>query len=168
VVAYFVLSIVTLTGVIALPKPEFLPYLGLVVGVFLIGMMLYTFFELVSRPSRVCIDNNGVEGQRGKNTAWQVPKESIDSVYVSEVVNRKGKKRVIYHGEINLHLKDGSFRNVLEQPHTIEEDHAPVAAMVEDSVTPLTLYNAYTDLQMAGLHVAQTLGIECQYDQRVK
>ncbi len=175
VVAYFVLSIVTLTQVIALPKPEFLPYLGIVVGVFLIGMMLYTLYELINRSSRVVIDNNGVEGKRGNNTAWQVPKESIDSVYVSEVVNRKGKKHLVYHGEINLHLKDGSFRNVLEQPHTVEEDHTDATEKLkrkndelEETVTPLTLYNAQTDLQMAGLHIAQTLGIECQYDQRIK
>ncbi len=178
VVVYFVLSIVTLTGVIALPRPEFLPYLGLVVGVFLVGMMIYTFFELVNRPGRVVIDNNGVEGRRGKATAWQVAKESIDSVYVSEVVNRKGKKHVVYHGEINLYLKDGSFRTVLEQPHTVEEDHAAASSDsenprrknddIEETVTPLTLYNAHTDLQMAGLHIAQTLGIECQYDQRIK
>ncbi len=168
VIAYFVLSIVTLTQVIALPKPEFLPYLGIVVGVFLIGMILYTLYELINRPNRVVIDNNGVEGKRGNNTAWQVVKESIDSVYVSEIVNRKGKKRVVYHGEINLHLKDGSFRNVLEQPHTMEEDQMPSIASADETVTPLTLYNSQTDLQMAGLHIAQTLGIECQYDQRVK
>ncbi len=168
VVAYFVLSIVTLTQVIALPKPEFLPYLGIVVGVFLIGMMLYTLFELINRPSRVVVDNNGVEGKRGNNAAWQVPKESIDAVYVSEVVNRKGKKRVVYHGEINLHLKDGSFRSVLEQPHTVEEENVPAAPISDETVIPLTLYNAQSDLQMAGLHVAQTLGIECQYDQRIK
>jgi hypothetical protein len=168
VIAYFVLSIVTLTGIIALPKPEFLPYLGLVVGVFLIGMMLYTFFELVNRPGRVVIDNGGVQAKRGQATAWQVHKESIDSVYVSEVVNRKGKKRVIYHGEINLYLKDGSFRNILEQPHTVEDDHAAPTPISDETVTPLTLYNAQTDLQMAGLHVAQTLGIECEYDQRIK
>jgi len=168
VIAYFVLSIVTLTKVIALPKPEFLPYLGIVVGVFLIGMMLYTFYELINRPNRVVIDNNGVEGKRGNNTSWQVHKESIDSVYVSEVVNRKGKKRVIYHGEINLHLKDGSFRNVLQQPHTVEENHVAAQPVTDETVTPLTLYNAQTDLQMAGLHIAQTLNIECQYDQRIK
>ncbi|MEP6984934.1 MAG: hypothetical protein ABI970_05035 [Chloroflexota bacterium] len=168
VIAYFVLSIVTLTQVIALPKPEFLPYLGLVVGIFLIAMMLYTFYELINRPNRVVVDNNGVEGLRGKNTAWQVPKESIAAVYVSEVVNRKGKKRVIYHGEINIHLKDDSFRSILEQPHTVEDDHAAPTPVTDDTVIPLTLYNAQTDLQMAGLHVAQTLGIECLYDQRIK
>ncbi len=168
VVAYFVLSIVTLTGVIALPKPEFLPYLGLVVGIFLIGLMLYTFYELINRANRVVIDNNGVEALRGSKPAWQVYKESIDAVYVSEVVNRKGKKRVVYHGEINLHLKDGTFRNVIEQPHTMEETHAAAEPIDQETVTPLTLYNAQTDLQMAGLHIAQTLGIECEYDQRIK
>lgn len=168
VVAYFVLSIVTLSGVIALPKPEFLPYLGIAVGVFLILMMLYTLYELINRPNRVVINNDGVEGKRGNRTAWQVAKESIDSIYVSEVVNRKGKKRVVYHGEINLFLKDGNFRSLLEQPHTIEEDKVPAAPITEETVTPLTLYNAQTDLQMAGLHVAQTLGLQCQYDQRIR
>ena len=166
VIAYFVLSIITLTKVIALPKPEFLPYLGLVVGVFLVGMMLYTFSELLNRPSRIVVDNNGVEGRRGERTAWQIDRGQIDSVYVSEIVNRKGKKRVIYHGEINIHLKDGSFRSILEQPHSVEEDYPPTQS--EEGVVPLTLYNAQTDLQMAGLHVAQTLGITCQYDQRLK
>ena len=55
VIAYFVLSIVTLSGVIALPKPEFLPYLGIVVGVFLIGLLLYTLYELINRPNRVVV-----------------------------------------------------------------------------------------------------------------
>ncbi len=168
VVAYFVLSLVTLQGAIALPKPEFLPYLGIVVGVFILGMFLYTLYELFNRPNRVVIDNMGVTGLRGKKRSWQVHTEQISAVYVSEITNRKGKKRNIYHGELNLYLKDGSFRNLLQQPNAVEEDIVPDPNDVEESVTPLTLYNAQSDLQMAGLHVAQTLGVECQYDRRTK
>lgn len=167
IIAYFVLSIITLTKIIALPKPEFLPYLGLVVGAFLVGLMLYTLNEMIKRPNRIVVDNYAVEGRRGEHTIWQVTKDTISSVYVSEVVNRKGKKHIVYHGEINLHLRDGSFRSLLDQPHSVEEDIA-ADHPTEDSVVPLTLYNAKSDLQMAGLHVAQTLGLECQYDQRVK
>ncbi len=168
VVAYFVLSIVTLQGGIALPKPEFLPYLGIVVGVLLLGMMLYTLFEIINKPNRVVVNNDGVAWMRGNRLAQQIHTEQIAEIFVSEVVNIKGKKQTIYHGELNLHLKDGSFKTILQQPHQVEEEHNALPEKAEEELVPLTLYNAYTDLQMAGLHVAQTLGVECQYDRRAK
>lgn len=182
VVVYFVLSIVTLQGGIALPKPEVLPYLGIAVGVFLFGAMLYTLYEIINKPNRIVVTNEGVSWMRGNRQAEQVLNEQIDSVYVSEIVNIKGNKRTIYHGELNLLLKDGSFKTVLQQPHQVEEEYEKRKSMmrltddgeledaddVMEAVVPLTLYNAYTDLQMAGLHVAQTLGVECQYDRRAK
>lgn len=167
VIAYFVLSIVTLQGRIALPKPEFLPYLGIVVGVFLIGVLLYTLFELINKPNRIAITSDSVTALRGNRQAWQIKKDQINAIYVSEVVHWKGKKQTVYHGELNLHLKDGNFKTILQQPHQVEEELTTVPEPVEQ-VVPLTLYNSHSDLQMAGLHIAQTLGLVCQYDQRAK
>lgn len=167
-VIYFVLSIMSLRGIIALPKPEFLPYLGLAVGAFLILMMLYTLYQLFNYPGRIMVQAEGVRGLRGRSASWRVEKEAVEAVYVSEVVNRKGKKRVVYHGEINLHLKNGRFQSVLHQPQSVEDDNTPKPEDAEESVIPLSLYNAQSDLQMAGLYVAQTLNVECRYDRRVK
>lgn len=167
-VIYFVLSIMSLRGIIALPKPEFLPYLGLAVGVFLIIIMLYTLYQLLNQPGRVVVQPEGVRGLRGRSTSWRIEKDVIDSVYVSEVVNRKGKKRVIYHGEINLYLKNGYFQPILHQPQSVEDDNPPKPEDAEEGVIPLSLYNAQSDLQMAGLYVAQALNVECRYDRRVK
>lgn len=167
-VIYFVLSIITLRKPIALPKPEFLPYLGLVVGVFLVVMMLYTLYQLLNQPGRVVVQADGVRGLRGGSASWRVEKDAIDSVYVSEVVNRKGKKRIIFHGEINLLLKNGRFQPVLLQPQSVEDDNAPKPEDTEDEIASLSLYNAQSDLQMAALYVAQALNIDCRYDRRVK
>ncbi|MEZ4667177.1 MAG: hypothetical protein R3E39_04540 [Anaerolineae bacterium] len=165
---YFVLSLVTLRGVIALPKPEFLPYLGLGVGAFLILVMLYTLFQLLNQPGRIVIQPDAVRAMRSNTTSWQVDRDVVEAVYVSEVVNRKGKKQIIYHGEINLCLKDGRFQRLLEQPHSIEDDDIPKPKDTDERIIPLNLYNAQSDLQMAGLYVAQALNVDCRYDRRVK
>ncbi|MCA0456289.1 MAG: hypothetical protein LCI00_20080 [Chloroflexi bacterium] len=168
VVAYFVLSIVTLQGGIALPNPEFLPYLGIAVGVLLLGMMLYTLYEIINKPNRIVVTNEGVAWMRGNRQGTLIQTEQIDSIFVSEVVQIKGKKQNVFHGELNLRLMDGSFKTILQQPHQVEEELPSAPETLVEEVVPLTLYNAYTDLQMAGLHMAQTLGVECQYDCRTK
>ena len=137
-------------------------------GVFLIVMMLYTLYQLLNQPGRVVVQPDGVRGLRGRSTSWRVDTDAIDSIYVSEVVNRKGKKRVIYHGELNLLLKNGRFQPVLLQPQAVEDDNAPNPEDAEENIISLSLYNAKSDLQMAGLYVAQTLNLECRYDRRVK
>jgi len=167
-VVYFVLSILSLQKIIALPQPEFLPYLGIVVGVFLIGVVLYTVYELLNKPNIVRVDATGVRALRGKSNRWFVETGKIESVYISEVVNRSGKKRVVHHGEINLLLRNEKFRNVLEQPHAIEDDHIPTIEDITEAVAPLTLYNVSSDLQTASLYVAQALNVEARYDRRLK
>lgn len=169
VAVYLVLSLVTLQKVIALPKPEFLPYLGLVTAALLGFLILYTAYQLFVQPNVIVVESTGVAARRGGSERWRVDKPEIQAVYVSEVVNKKGKKRVVYHGELTLFLQDGHFRTVLEQPHTVEdEDYVKKEEVVEDAVFPLTAYHAHSDLQMAGLYIAQALGVECRYDRRVK
>ncbi len=167
VVIYVVLSITTLTGTIALPRPEFLPYLGIVTAVLLFGIMVYTWIQLMSRPDRFTFTYSGVQAMRGSRELWMLERSEIEAVYVSEVVNRKGKKRVILHGELNLLLKDSSFKQLVEQPHPVE-DNGDTPLSTFESVSPLTLYDARSDMQMAGLHLAQTLNLECRYDLRLK
>ncbi len=166
--AYVALSVLSLQGIIALPRPEFLPYLGLATAVLLFGLMIYTLYQLVTQPSQILVESHGVRARHASGHNWQINRNDVQAVYVSEVVNKKGKKRVIYHGELNLYLHDGKFRTFLEQPHTIEDGIAPTDAPPEDEVVLLTPHNAHTDLQVAGLHVANALKVECRYDRRVK
>ncbi len=169
IAVYLILSIVTLEQIIALPKPEFLPYLGLVTAIFLIFMILYTFFQLITKPSQIDVTGDGVIARRGNSERWNVSKKAVQAVYVSEIVNKKGTKRVVYHGEINLLLQDGGFRTILEQPHSVEDpNYEKKEDQITEAVFPLNAYNAHSDLQMAGLYVAQALGVECRYDRRVK
>lgn len=180
VAVYIILSVMTLRGIIALPKPEFLPYLGLAVAVLLVGLIGYSLYQLLTSPNRVIVDgaDGTIRGLRGEVERWGFNKGDVQAVYVSEVVNRRGRKkrvgdtvrdtRMVYHGELNLYLQDGRFHTIMEQAQPIEDEQSPVEAEIEDVVLPLSSNHAYTDLQMAGLYVAQALGVECKYDRRVK
>lgn len=167
VLVYVALSVLSLQGTIALPKPEFLPYLGLATAILLVGLMAYTLYQLLTQPNQVAVDSNGVLARHTTGMNWQINRNDVESVYVSEVVNKKGKKRVTYHGELNLYLHNGKFRTLLEQPHTVEDGVGPLDPSQEEIVV-LTSSNAQTDLQMAGLYVANALKVECRYDRRVK
>lgn len=180
VVVYIILSVMTLRGIIALPKPEFLPYLGLAVAVLLVGLIGYTLYQLLTYPNRVVVDEaqKNVRGLRGESERWAFQKPDIQAVYVSEVVNRHSRKkkvgnetrekRLVYHGELNLLLQDGRFYPIMEQSHPMDDELTPPEADIQDTVLPLTSNEAYTDLQQAGVYVAQALGVECRYDRRVK
>ncbi|MBZ0279870.1 MAG: hypothetical protein K8L97_03960 [Anaerolineae bacterium] len=180
VVVYIILSVMTLRGVIALPKPEFLPYLGLAVAVLLVGLIGYIIYQLLTSPNRVVVDDETgiIRGLRGETERWAFQKQDVQAIYVSEVMNRRGRKkrvgdvvtesRVIYHGELNLFLQDGRFYTVIEQAQPVDDELTPHEAEIEDAVLPLSSNQAYTDLQMAGLYVAQALGVDCRYDRRVK
>jgi hypothetical protein len=168
VLVYIALSVLSLQGAIALPKPEFLPYLGLAMAVVLIGIMLYTFYQLVTQPNQILVDSSGVRARHASGDNWQISRNDVQAVYVSEIVNKKGKKRVVYHGELNLYLQDGTFRTFLEQPHSTEDGKAPASTPPVEEVIMLTSYNAHSDLQVAGLYVANALNVECRYDRRVK
>jgi hypothetical protein len=167
---YIVLSLTTLTGTIALPKPEFLPYLGLAVAVLLVGMIIYLIYQLLTQPNRIVVEagTRSLVGKRGNSERWRLDNVALESIYVTQVVNRKGKKPSVYHGELNVHLQDGSFFLLLNQPQSFDDLLSPEAADDQEQVVTLTPLNAYTDLQMAGLWIAQKLTIPCWYDRRVK
>jgi hypothetical protein len=169
IVIYLALSIATLRGIIALPRPEFLPYLGLATAVLLTGFIVYTLYQLLVTPNRIVIDNQ-VSAMRGKNVRWRFAGQDVQAVYASEIVSSRGKKRSVHHGELNLYLKDGSFQRLIYVPYVIfsDQDAAFEDTVQHDSVTELSANQATSDLQVAGLYVAQALGVECRYDLRLK
>jgi hypothetical protein len=168
VIVYVVLSIVTLMTPVALPKPEWLPFLGLGVAAVLLGLVIYTIYRLLTDYDHVVLDDSrrSIVGRRGETERWRVDNVAITALYVSEVVKRKGEKRNVLHGEINAHLQDGGFRNLLTQYQPTEDTHTPPDTVVEDGITPLTARNATTDLQHAGLWISQSLGVPSYLDIR--
>jgi hypothetical protein len=168
IVIYIILSVFTLRQIIALPRPEFLPYLGLATAALLIGLSLYTIWQILRQPNRIIVEPRGIRALRGKSVRWSIPRESIEAVYVTEVFGKKSKNHTVQHGELSLYLSDGSFRNLLVQQHPVEMGVSPDHSLPEDGVSPLTLYSARGDLQMAGLYIAQTLNAECRYDRRCR
>jgi hypothetical protein len=168
VIIYIVLSVTTLTGIIALPKPEFLPYLGLVTAAFLVGVIIYTLYQLITQPDKIVVDvaHRSIYAQHGSRERWKLDTVAIDSVYVSEIVSHKGKKRVVHHGELNLRLQDGTFFYLFDQPQPIDDLLTPDDSTDEEAVLGLTPLSAHTDMQMAGLWVAQALNVPAWYDRR--
>ncbi len=171
-VIYLVLSITTLQGRIALPKPEFLPYLGLASAAILFLMALASVFRVMRTPNRIVAQSGrGVSGLRGDSERWHIPLADLDSVYVSQVVGRKIRhdKRTIHYGELSLLRKDGKFtflfanNQVEEKPLAVAED-----TPAQEAVMPLTSNDVESSMQTAAAHVARVLGLPAWYDQRLK
>ena len=178
---YLVLSIATLRADLALPNagtmlpnPELLPYLGLAAAVVLTGLVLVILRDLLIRPNRIVIDGQKrrVLIMRGKRSRQIIHTSDIQAVYASHVINRRRKRRKIYHSELNLLLASGKFRRLLQDASEEEvsdsADPAPNGDPGED-LHSLTGGTARTTLQVMALHTARTLGdLPCWYDQRLR
>jgi hypothetical protein len=111
---------------------------------------------------------------RGKRVKQAIPVDQIAEVYVSQVVNKVGRRgksaqeRAVHHGEINLYLLDGEFKSILTQQQFDETIPVTDDPLNEEAIVPLTQYNARTRLQSAGLRIARTLGLPAEYDKRLK
>lgn len=178
-VLYVVLSVTTLNSDLALPNagtmlpnPELLPYLGIIIAGFLTFLIVQIVLEIIQTPNRIVIDPNSrsIIGLRGNAVRWTRPAQELQSIYITQEVNKgRKKKRTIFRGEINLFLDNGEFQRILEQPDEedtfIEDENTPAPT---EEVIPLTQYNARSDIQVAGLYMAKTLGnLPCWYDQRL-
>lgn len=171
---FIVLTVTTLTSGIALPRPEILVYFGFASIIVLILTILYNLFETMSYTNRIVFDRSGVRWMRGKRVRRAIPQDNIAEVYVSHVVNKVGKRgkaaeqRAVTYGEVNLLLRDGEFRSVFSQVQT--DDAIPVTddPINEEAVVTLNEYNARTRLQSAGLMIARVLGVDAEYDKRLK
>lgn len=176
-IIYIILSVATLTTDLALPNsgvmlpnPELLPYLGIVVALILVGLVFSIAYDILTNPGLIVIDNmqRTVTALTGGRPKWQIARQDLQGVYVSQVVGQRGYKRTIYHGELNMQLTDDSFRNLMhlrqEEERTMESDDR---TDLRENVMPLTVNEADTNLQAAGIYIAQALGVDCYYDQRV-
>lgn len=175
---YVILSVATLTTDLALPNsgmmlpnPTVLPYLGLGAAAVLLALIIGIIYELLARPDRITVDptTHTIKGMKGDSQRWEYRGSELESVYVSQVVGQRGEKRTLYHGEMNLHLGDKEFFSVLRME---QEEERRVARSDNnerptESISPLDPSKVDTDLQAAGLYVAQALGDKpCFHDQR--
>jgi hypothetical protein len=181
VVVYIVLSVATLTTELALPNsgtmlpnPAILPYLGLVTAFVLVLIIIKNLFDILTQPGRIMIDpeSRTIAAFRGNTLRWSLNGDDIQSVYVSQVTGKRGKKRSIYHGEINLQVGDEKFRNVIvqdQEEERVEKEKLDKNTPLKEEILALTPYQIDTDLQAAGLHIAASLGdLPCYYDQHVQ
>ena len=186
VVVYIVLVVANLTSGISPANPPFLPLLGAIAAMILAGLIGHHLYRLLMEPERFVIDAHQrlVSALRGRRVRWQAHAERIQSVYVSQLVHekkRRSRKPEAYYGEINLHLTTGQFYPLIvtEQIETYDAeagtgdlvDDSPTehqAVVNSDSVDSLTERNFTTDLQAAGLYIAQALDLSAVYDRRVQ
>lgn len=181
-VVYFALSLATLTSDIALPNagtllpnPQWLPYMGLAIAWLLITLIFWQLLVVASRPNRFVVDPaaGSITAWANRRQRWSVAIADVQSVYISEVVKRRERGPATEYGELNLHLGGGKFRFVLKQDETQSESSVPqpeeLPRRATDEVVQLKRTNAFTDLQVAGLTLAEALGdLPTWYDLRVK
>jgi len=183
VVIYLWVSISTITNTLALPNagtllpdPQILPYIGIGVAVLLVGLILQQLWLIRTEPDNIIVNpyERSVIARRGRNVRWKIGASSIQSVYASEVVKKREKKPATYHSELNLHLVDGGFQQLLIEDEKIDNANLPNVEDTQDKnldegVTPLDSHSVTTRLQAFALHIAECLGdLPAWYDLRFK
>ncbi len=165
-----------------IPNPDWLPYLALVVAALLLLQALRQAWQDLRSPDAIVFNayNKSIRGLRGNAQRWQLSAGGLQSVYVSEVVKPAGRGRLpltgskhstFHHGEINLHLLDGSYVTVLldQVKRTYPLLPGALETEREAGVSALEASEACSALQMAALHISRTLGdLPVRYDRRHK
>ncbi|MCY3864219.1 MAG: hypothetical protein OXG68_02150 [Chloroflexi bacterium] len=180
---YLGVSIATLTSELGLPiagtlipNPAWLPVLGIAVAVLLILMILRQVWIILREPDAMTINpwEKTISARRGGGQLWRVNAGAVQSVYASEVLKKRGRRHTVFHGEINLHLLDGSFMPVLVNSDKITDGLlAGMDALAEknraDGVNLLEPAEVATALQAAAVHIALNLGeLPVWYDRRLR
>lgn len=183
IVVYLWVSIATLTSELALPiagtlipNPALLPYLGIAVAGLLLLANLRLLAIVLREPNTILINRyeKTISAWRGERQLWKVNAGSVQSVYASELVKKRGRKPTVLHGEINLHLLDGRFMPLLvdnekivdallpgRDPSAEKERPAAVQALEPQAVS--------TAMQAAATHIGASLGeLPVWYDRRLK
>ena len=183
ILVYLWVSIATLTSELGLPiagtlipNPAWLPYLGIVVAILLLLAIGRQLLIILRQPNVIVINQyeKTVSANRGLRQLWKVSAGGVQSIYVSELVKKRGRKATVLHGEINLHLLDGRFMPLLidhekitdallpgRDPLTEKERPAEVHVLEPDTVS--------TALQAAAMHISVRLGeLPVWYDRRLK
>lgn len=175
-VIYVILVGTSLTSGIALPRPELVLYLGAASALLLVGVVFYMVYQILTKPDKISFDplNRNVRALRGDQERWSLRSGEIQAVYVTHVVDKRGKKqkgRTVHYSELNLHLSNDQFCHIFDQEHLAEKTkHHQNADPYEigDDLIPLTPDMVFTDLQAASLYIAQALGVPCWYDRRFR
>lgn len=172
-VVYFALALASLNGDIALPRPEFLPYLGILTGLFLVGLVGFSVYELRNKPRQIVLDPSthnvwGTLGDAGGKPLWRLSREQIDSVYASEVLQPQQGKPSVRYGELNLRMTNGKFFFLLsqEEPLPLSEAHAQDLSQHAQPVSLTELHTPYTPVQGMAAHLASGLNVPSWYDIR--
>lgn len=173
--AFTVVSVLSLTVELGLPSagtllplPQLLPYMALGVVAILVALIARNVLELRDTPDRLVVSASGgsVTGYRGGQQRWEVPAQGAQGVYVTEVAQRSGTRRLIQHVEVNLWQADESFAHLLTSEAEYEVA-VPKDKRAEDEIVPLSEANCHTPAQAAALYLSKTLGgVACYYDPR--
>lgn len=169
---YILLAVATLVSDIALPRPEFLPYLGLATAVLLVGLVGYSVYELRRKPRRIIVDPQthqiwGAVNSNQRKPVWRMSRAAIDSVYVSQVIKEQKDKPVLQYGEINLRLTNGDYYHLLNQEEA-EPLSQPLSLNGKADIVPLESGDVQTPLQVAGAYLGKALNVPVWYDHRVR
>ena len=180
---YVLVSIGTLTSELGLPiagtlipDPAWLPYLGLVVAVLLVLAIARQLIIILREPDALLINpwERAVGAWRGDKQLWKVKAGGVQSVYASEIVKKRGRRPTILHGEINLHLLDGSFLLLLIDREKIVDALLPGNDPTAEKKRPEGVHvlepaEASTALQAAAIHIALSLGeLPVWYDRHLR
>lgn len=180
---YAWVSIASLTHELALPNagtlipdPSLLPYLGLGVSLLLLLMIALQIKQIIQLPDALVISatTRRVSALRGDDLRWGTDAGRIQSVYASELVKKRGRRSVVFHGEINLHMIDGSFQRLLVEDDKRSDALLPGCDAESEKNRPsgvslLEPDAVSTALQAAAVHVAVCLGdLPVWYDRRFK
>ena len=168
-----------------IPNPDWLPWLALVVAALLLLLILRRGWQMLTAPDSIVINpySKSIRGLRGEAQRWQIKAGGVQSVYASEVARpaKRGRlpfsgssRATFFHGEINLHLLDGSFYRLLLDDEKRVYALLPGIDAADDAkrgegVHALEASDAGTALQAAALHIARTLGdLPVWHDRRLK
>lgn len=171
-VVYIILAVTTLVSDIALPRPAFLPYLGLATAALLVGLVGYSLYELRRKPRRILVDPEtrqiwGAVDEGKHKPIWRMSREAIDSVYVSQVIKQQQEQPIMQYGEINLRLTNGGYYYLLNQEEA-EPLTAPPNLNGNAEIVPLDGDDIQTPLQVAGAYIGKALNVPVWYDHRVR
>jgi len=159
-----------------IPDPSLLPYLGLGVSLLLLLMIALQVKQIIQEPDTLLISagKRSLSALRGDGLRWQLDASEIQSVYASELVKKRGRQPVVFHGEINLQMIDGSFRRLLVEDDKRADALLPGCDAADEKNRPagvsvLEPEAVATALQAAAVHVAVCLGnLPVWYDRRFK
>ncbi|MDE2818124.1 MAG: hypothetical protein OXI40_00155 [Chloroflexota bacterium] len=159
-----------------IPDPSLLPYLGLGVSLLLLLMIALQVKQIIQEPDTLLISagKRSLSALRGQGLRWQLDASEIQSVYASELVKKRGRQPVVFHGEINLQMIDGSFRRLLVEDDKRADALLPGCDAADEKNRPagvsvLEPEAVATALQAAAVHVAVCLGnLPVWYDRRFK